>query len=194
MKYPGRIASKEELEKRKIITSWAQARRKPRDEERLKMIAVAVQIVVEKCLKNHCYKAGDQTLQQMKNGLIGPDIQRALCQCAMMRWNEKFIKKCKEISENSDKDYKINIVPKLIQTYVDDQKNIVKELPAGAEYDGENKKIKINVEKILSDTKIPSDRRTFQILKEIANEIEPDIQMTIEVSSDHKDGKLPYLD
>ena len=100
MKYPKRMASKEELENRKIMTSWAQARRKPRDEERLKMIAVATEILVKKCLKNHCYKAGNQTFQQMTNGLIGPDIQRALCQCAMMRWNEKFIKKCTEISEN----------------------------------------------------------------------------------------------
>ena len=113
------------------------------------MIAVAMKILVVKCLKNHCYKAGDQNDQQMKNGLIGPDIQRALCQCVMMRWNDKFVIKCRHISENSED--KINLVPKLLQTYVDDQKNIVEESPPGAEYDALNKKITINEEKVETD-------------------------------------------
>ena len=111
-----------------------------------------------------------------------------------MRWNDKFMNKCKEISENSDNKFRINLVPKLLQTYVDDMKNIVEELPPGAEYDGIDKTIKINKDKIDHDMKIPSDKRTFLILKEIANEIDPDIQMTIEVPSDNIDGKLPYLD
>ena len=73
-------------------------------------------------------------------------------------------------------------------------KNIVEELPPGAEYDGINKKININVDKINTDKMIPGDRRTFLVLKEIANEIDPDIKMTIEVPSDNNDGNLPYLD
>ena len=111
-----------------------------------------------------------------------------------MRWKGNFLKRCNELSDNSDKNDMVNLVPKLIQTYVDDQKNIVDELPPGAEYDSNRKEIKINEEKTVSEQKIQGDRRTFMILREIANEIYPDIQMTIEVPSDHKDGKLPYLD
>ena len=81
--------------------------------------------------KNNCYKAGDETYQQMNDGLKGPDIQRALCQCVMIRWNDKIVIKCKHISENSED--RINVVPKLIQTYVEDQKTIVEELLPVAE-------------------------------------------------------------
>ena len=93
-----------ELSRRKIISSWAKPRRSPNDEERKKIIGLVVKILVSKCLKNHCYQTGGKIFQQKKNGLIGPDIQRALCHNYVMRWNEKFIELCKEITENSNND------------------------------------------------------------------------------------------
>ena len=54
-----------------------------------------------------------------------------------MRWNYKFKNLCKEITENSDN---IDIVAKLLQTYVDDTKIVAKEVPAGARYNIEEKK------------------------------------------------------
>ena len=83
-----------------------------------------MKILITKCLKNHCYKSGDKTFQQMKNGLIGPDIQRALCQNYIMRWNDKCLKLCKEFTENSQN---INIIPEVFQTLGDDNKNILKQ-------------------------------------------------------------------
>ena len=79
----------------------------------------------------------------MINGLIGPDLYRALCQNYVMRWNDKFLKKCKDITENSED---INIVPKLLQTFVDDSKNVVNELPPGAQYQQHENKIIIDEE------------------------------------------------
>ena len=72
-----------------------------------------------------------------------------------------------------------------------DNKNVVKKLPPGAEYNKKEKKIEINQEKIHEDTNIPGDKRTFEVLKTIANSIDKDVQVTIEVLSDNEENKLP---
>ena len=108
-----------------------------------------------------------------------------------MRWNEKFEKLLKTITENSDG---IDANPDMLQTYVDDLKSVMKELPPGAEFDSEATKIVINRNKIEDDLKIPSDRRTFEVLKNIANTIDKDVQFTVDVPSDSKDNKMAFLD
>ena len=123
------------------------------------MIALVLKILITKCLKNHCYKTGNKTFQQMKDGLIGPDIQRALCQNYVMRWNDKFIKLCKEVTKNSEN---IDAVPNLLHTYVDDTKVVTKELPVGAEFIENEKKLVINKDKIDEDQKTPGDKRTME--------------------------------
>ena len=41
---------------------------------------------------------------------------------------------------------------------------------------------------------LPLDQRTFEVLKDIANEIDPSIQMEYDIPSLHHNGKLPVLD
>ena len=41
---------------------------------------------------------------------------------------------------------------------------------------------------------LEDDARTFSVLQEIANEIDPDIQMTVDVPSMHENSRLPVLD
>ena len=75
-------------------------------------------------------------------------------------------------------------------------KNVLQEIPLGAELNLLEKKITINKEKIKNDEKIPGDKRTFELLKDIANSIDKDLQVTIEVPSDHPQlgNRLPFLD
>ena len=49
---------------------------------------------------------------------------------------------------------------------------------------------------IENDEQVPGDRRTFEILKIIANSIDKDIKVTIDVPSDHPElnDRVPYLD
>ena len=51
----------------------------------------------------------------------------------------------------------MNINPDILQTFVDDSKNVVRELPLGAELNLQEKKITINREKVQSDKNIPVD-------------------------------------
>ena len=118
------------------MSCWTKLNRKPNDEERKITVGLVIKIVVVICLKNHCYQTDGKIYQQKKNGLIGPDIQRAMCHNYVMRWNNKFIELCKVITENS-RDENININPEVFQTFVDDTKNVVKELPPNGDSERE---------------------------------------------------------
>ena len=67
-------------------------------------------------------------------------------------------------------------------------------LPPGSELDTELLRITINKDKIESDEKVPSDRRTMQIISNLTNTIHPDIKTTFDVPSDFPDNKMLYLD
>ena len=88
------------------------------------------------------------------------------------------------------------MVPDLFHSFVDDDKVIVRELPAGNELNLETMKIDINKDKVKEDENIPGDRRTMQIISKLANSIDPRIQTTFEVPSHFPEqgSKMPYLD
>ena len=45
-----------------------------------------------------------------------------------------------------------------------------------------------------SDTLIPSDKRTKEVIREIGNSIHPSIQLEVDYLSNYKDRKMPILD
>ena len=57
-----------------------------------------------------------------------------------------------------------------------------------------HKRIIISKEKIHHDREIPGDKRTFDLLTNIANTIDPNIQWTNVVPSDSPKGTVPFLD
>lgn len=69
---------------------------------------------------------------------------------------------------------------------------IFDELEPGTEF--EDEKLQINPDRIETDREIPADKRTMEIIKTIANSIDPMIKVTIDVPSDHHDKKVPMLD
>ena len=90
----------------------------------------------------------------------------------------------------------MNIVPSLLGIYVDDTLNINKVLPKGSRFCSEKKKIIFDVEVKNKDEKNDKtdERRTMDILVEVANSIDKDIVMSGDVPSDFENGKLPFLD
>ena len=73
-------------------------------------------------------------------------------------------------------------------------KKVVREIPVGAELNLTEKKITINQDKINEDKLIPGDKRTFEILKLVANSIDTDIKVTIDVPSEHPElkNRMPF--
>ena len=58
----------------------------------------------------------------------------------------------------------------------------------------ENNQIVIHGDKVEEDKMIPSDVRTMNIIKQVANSIDKHIQVTYDVPSYHDDGYVPILD
>ena len=86
----------------------------------------------------------------------------------------------------------LKIIFEVIKRFIDDINGVFGVLPLGTEYkDGV---LQVNVAKIEEDKEVDADLRTMKIIKDIANDVDSMIQMTIDVPSRHDDKKLPVLD
>ena len=118
---------------------------------------------------------------------------RALAKLYMIDWTGKFKERLKEIQKNSHQDLNLRLVLEAFTFYVDDQSSLQKPTPAGAKYDHENMKIVIDKEQLEKDSQIKEDRRTANLMQDIANHIDPSIKMEASVPSDFPNNKLPLL-
>ena len=102
----------------------------------------------------------------------------------MLRWDKMFLAKLK----------KLGLVPQFYTRYVDDTLILIDVIMPGVRY----KKGKLywinDEEEIRKDSEMSDDARTFLILRQIADSIDPDIQWEEDVPSNHGSGKLPCLD
>ena len=73
------------------------------------MIGMAIKSAIKATMKNHTYKYKNQFFQQSSKGIIGIDLMRALAKLYMIDWTSKFMKRLKEIEENSSDYLKLNI-------------------------------------------------------------------------------------
>jgi hypothetical protein len=78
--------------------------------------------------------------------------------------------------------------------YVDDANCVASVLPLGTRYNRETDNLEIKDDDIEVDRLIKSDKRTFTIIQDVANNIWPEIQWTMDVPSNHEDGMMPMLD
>ena len=76
---------------------------------------------------------------------------------------------------------------------MDDQSSVQKPTPVGAKYIQNENKIVIDKEQEQKDKQLKNDRRTANLMVEIANSIDPSIKMEASVPSDFPNEKLPLL-
>ena len=80
----------------------------------------------------------------------------------------------------------------MLEVFVDDLNGVFDATEPGLVFtDG---KLEVDPKKIYEDETTPSDKRTMNLVKGIANDIEPMIKLTIDVPSNYEDGKVPMLD
>ena len=80
----------------------------------------------------------------------------------------------------------------LYKRYVDDIVIIARAIEAGWVYGLKERKFIFNPDH--EYMAMAPDLRTMNILKDISNQLDPNIQMTIDVPSVHSNGKLPVVD
>ena len=133
-------------------------------------------------MNNHIYSFGGNIKLQKGFGCIGDRAIGVLAMLIMIWWSDKFTLKLKEMK----------IVYELIKIYVDDLNGIFHTIAPGLEY--KEGKLTFNPEKAEDDMDEPDDIRTMKVIQQIANSIEDMIEMTIDVPTNHDDGKVPMLD
>ena len=100
----------------------------------------------------------------------------------MIWWQRTFKQKLVDLKIEND----------LLERYIDDVNLVVNSISPGTKY--ENGRLTFNHEKEDEDRKLPNDKVSMEIIKDIANSIHDMIEFTVDVPSNYADGKMPVLD
>ena len=167
---------------REESNSWIPPVRAPTLAETKQMLALVISQAVNLVMKSHVYTNSDTIWKQLFGGAIGI---RATCEVAKLVMLEH-----DRILWNKVEEAGITKIDS--GRYVDDENPTFKPTPFGARL--VNGKIQVIPEHIVSDKQVPHDKRTFNLVLEIANSIWEHIQFTMEVPSDSETGYIPVLD
>ena len=91
-----------------------------------------------------------------------------------------------------DKLIELGISNDILPRFVDDITMLPTVTPPGVRYI--NGKLEHNEDLVETDNKIEGDRRTMELVQNIANNISDEINVTFDVPSNYKDNKIPILD
>ena len=123
------------------------------------MFAEALAIVVHMIMNNHVYVFDDEIILQQNEGSIGLRITGLLAEIVMILWCKTFSEKLKELKIEND----------LLPRFVDDITLAPTIIPEGTRLiDGKLTHMENLVE---TDKHIPGDKRTMDIIQEVANNI-----------------------
>ena len=147
-----------------------------------KLLALGVAKTVKVVMGNHYFKIGGKIYKQTDGGSIGLDLTVELASIYMTLWDERFLKKCKNLGIKID----------LYTRYVDDVVIVCPSINKGWCFDKITKVMKFDP--VYQNLDYEDDFRTITILCEIANSLDPYIKMEGDCPSNHVSGRLPVLD
>ena len=150
--------------------------------EKRKMLGKALEIMTIVSMKNHVYKFGGQIMKQSQGGPIGLSLTGDVADCAMVDWDKKLLKKLKTLG----------IHPALYERFKDDITILLESLDKGTIFKRDELIID-EVKKTLDEEK-DDEIITMEVIRDIANSIDPMIQFTVDTPSSHENKKLPILD
>ena len=160
--------------------AWITPTEIPDEAKQRSMLTEAMKIVLSVIMKNHIYNFNNEMRRQKEGGAIGMDITGELAKVFMVRWDKQFLQKLRDLG----------IDPSLYKRYVDDVNVSTDEIEEGMTYEsGAQIQNQGGVE-----SEIEPDMRTFNIIRDVGNELHSSIQLTRDVPSKHTDKKVPILD
>ena len=174
-----RIEKKNEIKKKKEIF---EPKREANDEEKRRMEGKAIEVLIIATTTNHVYKFGDTLRVQAKGGPIGLRCTGEMAECYMVDWDKRLKIELKKYGIELD----------IFSRFKDDINIVTESLEKGSKlFDGniiiDEAKKKLDEEK--SDSCI-----TMEIIKEIAESIDPMIRLTVDTPCKHKGNYIPILD
>ena len=154
-----------------VVTSQKQIR---------KLIGLLIANSIEEFMSNHYYTVGGQIRRQEKGGAIGSDLTGETALLYMLTWDTKYLEKLK----------KLGVSLQLYRRYVDDIILLMNPIRNGWRYD-RNRNL-LTYSKTMDN--VEDESRTMEILRQVADSIDPNIQFTTDSPSCHEDNCMPVLD
>ena len=141
-----------------------------------------MEILIITCMKNRMYKFENKIRVQSSGGPIGLGLTGEVAECYMLNWDKKFLKKVKDIG----------IILHVYSRFKDDIFISANSLEKGTKLvEG---KLIVDMEKKAEDVGKCDEALTMDIVRQVADEIDPMLKFTIDVPSYHAEGKMPVLD
>ena len=170
----------EEQNKNKNI--WISSKREPNKEEVKIMFAEVMARITRILMNYHVYEFAGELYIQEGNGSIGDEATGSMSDLIMIWWDIMFKNKLTLLEINN----------KLLKRYIDDINGLFAAMKPGTEF--KDNKLTINKCKAEKDAKRNIELVTMEVIGSIANSIDPMLKFTVDVPSNHEDGKLPMLD
>ena len=145
------------------------------------LLGIAAARSTQVVMENHFFTISKKIFRQKDGSPIGLDMSVEGASIYMLLWDRDFLQKLKKLGIHVD----------LYKRYVDDTLVILRSIRKGWKFCKRKKKMVFDPDE---DDEMEDDARTFSVLRDIANEVDKDIQMTSEYPSGHENGRLPVLD
>ena len=165
-------------------TKWKEPRRVPTEEERRKMLGIMVEFAIKMCMEHHFYMHEEKVKRQRGGAGIGLRLSEALGRAFGLDWDDKLLKKLE----------RLNWTPKMLKRYVDDLNTVVIGVKPGTRYNEIEDRLEIVEDQIEVDLEKEVDEITMKVFGEIANSVEPNIEVEVDYPSNHEDKMMPILD
>ena len=146
------------------------------------MLGKAVELMIIAGMTNHVYRFNNKIRVQINGGPIGLSLTGEVAECYMVDWDTRFMVQLR----------KYNILVLLYSRFKDDIIMATKRIANGTKLvDG---KFTIDSEKVIEDKEKSGSKVTFEVIRELAENIDPMIKFTIDTPCKYDDRKLPALD
>ena len=154
-------------------SKFLEAERQPTEAETRQMFGLALKELIKICMKSHTYSIGMVHKLQSDGGPIGLKISGAVGRVFMTNWCKKFKRRMEAVTADL-----VDFTIHAYKFYVDDHNLVVEELPPGARLVGD--KVEVVDDQVEDDDRSPADRRTAELMKEVANSICKDTTMEVQ--------------
>jgi hypothetical protein len=158
--------------------------RAPTEQERRRMLGIMLETAINVCMENHFYMVDNTVRRQRQGAGIGLRLSEALGRAFGLYWDDKLIQKLN----------KLCWPPGMIKRYVDDLNTVVVALAPGTRYNALEDKLEVVAAYVASDGERRKDDIAMSVFGEIANTLDPDIEVEIDFPSKHVNGMMPILD
>ena len=145
------------------------------------MFGIALQRLILICMTNHVYMFNNVARLQVNGGATGLDLVNDVSDLYMIWWDREF---CSVLD-------KLAIMMDINVRFKDDVNLLTDIIPWELEYSNGEIRKKENISNVEN---VSAEEHTIRILNQIANDVDPMIRFTFDLSEKHQDKKLPVLD